>query len=241
MDELSRFQRPRFARMYERTSAESERRGTAGHRRVLLAGLSGSVVEVGAGNGMNFGHYPPEVAEVVAVEPEDILRGLAESAARRAPIPIRVVAGHADALPAPDARFDAAVVSLVLCSVPDQRRGLAELRRVLKPGGELRFFEHVRSAMWWRALVQDAVSPLWSRMAGGCHLNRDTAEAIRRAGFQIDRLDEVVYSPDRGLPAMRHILGSARAGAAPPPATRAARRRGRGSRGTGGSGPAARW
>src|SRR5207247_3262497 len=107
------------------------RRGTGAQRDRALAGLTGRVIEVGAGNGMNFGHYPAAVAEVAAVEPDDRLRALAERAAAGAGVPVRVVPGHADALPFGDNSFDAAVASLVLCSVPDPRRSLAELRRVL--------------------------------------------------------------------------------------------------------------
>ncbi len=181
---LSQFQHPRFARMYERISAESEQRGTAQHRDRALAGLSGRVIEVGAGNGLNFAHYPRSVTEVVA--------------------------GHAGALPAEDGEFDAAVASLVLCSVTDAPSALAELRRVLRPGGELRFFEHVRSASRLVGLLQDALSPLWSRAGGGCHLNRDTGEAIRAAGFQVERSERFSYAPLRFVPPHAHILGRAR-------------------------------
>jgi ubiquinone/menaquinone biosynthesis C-methylase UbiE len=167
------------------------------------------VIEVGAGNGLNFGHYPAAVTEVVAVEPEDHLRALAEQTAERVSAPVRVVAGHADALPAEDAAFDAAVASLVLCSVPDVAGALAEIRRVLRPGGQFRFFEHVRSDKPWFGLVQDAVTPLWSRAGGGCHLNRDTAAAIRAAGFDIDEIDRFSYAPLRFVPAHAHILGRA--------------------------------
>ncbi|WP_202819090.1 class I SAM-dependent methyltransferase [Actinosynnema sp. ALI-1.44] len=196
--------------MYERISAESERRGTAKHRDRALAGLSGRVVEIGAGNGMNFSHYPDTVREVVAVEPEDRLRALAEQAAERAPVSVRVVAGHADAVPAEDASFDAAVVSLVLCSVPDVARALAEVRRVLRSEGDLRFFEHVRSGKPWLSLMQRALSPLWSRIGGGCRLDRDIATAIQTAGFQIELLDRFSYSPLRFFPRQQHILGRAR-------------------------------
>jgi len=212
MTNLSEFQHPRFARMYERISAESEQRGTAQHRDRALAGLSGRVIEVGAGNGMNFGRYPGTVAEVVAVEPEDHLRALAERAAEKAAVPVRVVAGHATALPVPDAAFDAAVASLVLCSVSDVPAALAELRRVLKPNGELRFFEHVRSTKPWFAVLEDGLTPLWSRVGGGCHLNRDTAADIRAAGFDIDSLDRFYYAPLRFFPSQAHILGIARPG-----------------------------
>jgi ubiquinone/menaquinone biosynthesis C-methylase UbiE len=210
MSDLGQFQHPRFARMYERISAESERRGTAACRDRTLAGLAGRVIEVGAGNGMNFSHYPPGVAEVVAVEPEDQLRALAEKAAASSGVPVRVVPGHAGALPFGDASFVAAVASLVLCSVPDMRASLAELRRVLKPGGELRFLEHVRSASRLAGAVQDVLTPLWACAGGGCHLNRDTAAAIMAAGFGIEELDRFSYRPLRFVPAHAHILGTAR-------------------------------
>jgi ubiquinone/menaquinone biosynthesis C-methylase UbiE len=209
MADLSAFQHPRFARMYERISAESEVRGTAEHRDRVLAGLAGKVIEVGAGNGLNFGRYPDTVTEVVAVEPEHRLRALAEEAAAHAAVPVRVVAGHADALPAEDGAFDAAVASLVLCSVPDVAGALAEIRRVLRPGGELRFFEHVRSDTPWWGLLQDAITPLWSRAGGGCHPNRDAAAAIRAAGFHVDQLDRFRYAPLRYVPRHAHVLGRA--------------------------------
>lgn len=209
MSDLSQFQHPRFARMYERTSAESEQRGTAEYRDQALAGLTGRVIEVGAGNGLNFGHYPATVTEVLAVEPEDWLRGVAEHAAKSAPVPVRVVPGHAEALPAEDNSFDAAVASLVLCSVPDVGAALAEIRRVLRPGGELRFFEHVRSANRFLGLVQDAVTPLWIRTAGGCRINRDLGADIRAAGFRIEHLERLTYAPLRLVPPYAHILGCA--------------------------------
>lgn len=209
MTDLSQFQHPRFARMYERVSQESEQRGTAEHRHRALAGLSGRVVEVGAGNGMNFAHYPATVTEVLAVEPDNSLRRVAERTASYAPVPVHVVAGHAGALPAEDDSVDAAVASLMLCSVPDVPDALAEIHRVLRPTAELRFFEHVRSDNPVYGLLEDAITPLWSRAGGGCHLNRDTAAAIRAAGFQIDQLDRISYAPLRFLPRHAHILGRA--------------------------------
>ena len=208
--DLSGFQHPRFARMYERISTEAERRGTAQHRDRALTGLSGRVIEVGAGNGLNFTHYPAEVSEVVAVEPEDQLRMLAEHAAKKTRVSVRVAAGHARSLPAGDSEFDGAVVSLVLCSIDDVPAALAEIARVLRPGGQLRFFEHVRSDKPWWGLLQDLLTPVWSRVGGGCRLNRDTAAEIRAAGFEIEDLDRFYYAPLRFVPAHAHILGRAR-------------------------------
>jgi ubiquinone/menaquinone biosynthesis C-methylase UbiE len=178
---------PLFARVFDRFAAKAEDRGQAELRRELLAGLQGRVVEVGAGNGLNFPHYPPEVDELVAVEPERYLRERAEESAKGAPVPTVVVDGLADRLPFDDASFDAAVVSGVLCSVPDQAAALAEVRRVLRPDGELRFYEHVRAETRGRARVQDAVNVVWPRLMGGCNLNRDTLAAIERSGFRVER------------------------------------------------------
>jgi SAM-dependent methyltransferase len=113
---------PRFARMYLKTSSKAEQRGATDHLRRLLEGLAGTVVEVGAGHGLNFAHYPTTVTEVVAIEPEPTLRAAATEVAASAPVPIRVLAGVADELPLENESVDAAVTSLVLCSVPDQDR-----------------------------------------------------------------------------------------------------------------------
>ncbi|MHB8328290.1 MAG: class I SAM-dependent methyltransferase [Acidimicrobiales bacterium] len=176
---------PLFARFYRCLSAGAEKVGGAEHRDELLAGLVGRVIEVGAGHGINFVHYPEAVTELVAVEPEAYLRAAADKAAAKAQVPVEVVDGTADHLPVPDASFDAGVVSLVLCSVPDQAAALAELHRVIRPGGELRFYEHVRAASPRRARRQDRMQPLWSRLAGGCRPNRRTEAAISAAGFTV--------------------------------------------------------
>ncbi len=204
--------RERFARMYVRTAKTAEQRGATEHRRRLLAGLKGTVVEVGAGHGLNFPHYPAQVTEVIAIEPEPTLRTAAEKAAPNAPVPIRVLAGLADNLPVDDASVDAAVASLVLCSVPDQPRALAELRRVLRPAGELRFYEHViPRSQPKRAILQIADrSGLWPKIAGGCHPARDTTTAIEGAGFEIETSDRFGFAASRFEPAVPHILGVAR-------------------------------
>ncbi|WP_218951962.1 class I SAM-dependent methyltransferase [Amycolatopsis anabasis] len=192
---MALIENPLFAKFFARYGARNEARGNARLRAELLAGLSGRVVEVGAGTGLNFPHYPPAVAELVAVEPEPTLRAKAAEAATGAPAPIRLVDGVADGLPAEDGSADAVVVSGVLCSVADPAAALAEFRRVLRPGGELRFYEHVRArgAVWAR--FQDFSDLLWPRLMGGCHPNRDTLSAIRRAGFEIVRCRELIFPP----------------------------------------------
>jgi ubiquinone/menaquinone biosynthesis C-methylase UbiE len=203
---VSSHSHPIFARFYERFSHGAETRGQGDHRKRMLAGLQGRVVEIGAGNGLNFEHYPPAVTEVVAVEPEPYLRERAAERASEASVPVTVVDGHADALPVADGSVDAAITSLVLCSVPDQATALAEVRRVLKPGGELRFYEHVISRRPGKAAFQRAFTKtVWKRIAGGCHMDRDTGAAIEAAGFAVEQLDRV---PFQGL---AHIVGVARA------------------------------
>lgn len=202
---------PLFARLYERLAPKMEKEGAAEHRRELLARLEGRVIEVGAGTGINFGHYPPTVSEVVAVEPEPYLRRRAVEAARTAPIPVSVVDGLADSLPAEDASFDAAVTSLVLCSVPDQSAALAEVHRVLRPDGELRFYEHVLSDSPRLARFQHAVGHVWPLLAGGCHPDRSTGDAIEAAGFAIDDARRFRFSPSLiETPVAPHVLGRAR-------------------------------
>ncbi|TCO33519.1 methyltransferase family protein [Kribbella steppae] len=199
---------PVFARLYARARPAMDEQGAADHRRTLLDGLAGRVVEVGAGDGGNFAHYPAEVTGVVAVEPESYLRAKAESRAFAAAVPVEVVSGTADRLPLTDGSIDAVVASLVLCSVPDQAVALAEAFRVLRPGGELRFYEHVAaepdSGLDRVQRIADAT--IWSWFSGGCHVHRDTATAITTAGFTITTIDRFNFGP---VPAKPHILGRA--------------------------------
>jgi ubiquinone/menaquinone biosynthesis C-methylase UbiE len=201
-------QHPLFARFYERLVVAREGEELHERRARLLASLSGRVLEVGAGTGVSFPLYPPTVSEVVALEPEPRLRTSAEEAAQTAPVPITVRAGLAQRIPAPDESFDAVVVSLVLCSVPDQAQALAEIRRVLRPGGELRFFEHVIARNRTKAAVQRALeATVFPRIAGGCHPARDTAAAIRKAGFSIEDCERLPSAPKQ--PPFPFILGRA--------------------------------
>jgi SAM-dependent methyltransferase len=202
---------PVFARLWEWVIAPiSRRRGSAEHRRELLRGLRGRVVEVGAGHGTNFSYYPTSVELVVAVEPELRLRLRAQQAAASAPVPITVVDALADGLPGDEGSYDAAVVALVLCTVPDQERALDELFRKIRPGGELRFYEHVVSRRPLLARLQRlADATLWPRGLGGCHASRATGAAIERAGFEAERCERFTFSPVPLSP-MPHILGVAR-------------------------------
>jgi len=202
---------PLFARVYMRMTSGRRNRGEDEHRLKLLSGLSGRVIEVGAGNGLNFSLYPPTVDKVVAVEPEALLRAAAVEAAAEAATDIEVIDGVAGALPVADSSQDAAVASLVLCSVPDQGTAHAELRRVIKPGGELRFYEHVISNRSVPARLQRiADATFWPRVGGGCHMSRDTGAAIVEAGFEVERLERFPFSPGVVVPTIPHILGVAR-------------------------------
>jgi ubiquinone/menaquinone biosynthesis C-methylase UbiE len=202
---------PVFARVYPRIARGAEQAGGAEHRRALLAGLEGRVIEVGAGHGLNFAYYPPEVSEVLAIEPEPHLRELARRAEEEADVRIEVVAGSAEALPGGDGEFDAAVASLVLCSVPDQEVALREIHRVLRAGGELRFYEHVVARKPGMARVQRILdATIYPPLAGGCHCARDTGAAIERAGFAFERHERIAFQPSSLAPAIPHILGVAR-------------------------------
>lgn len=167
--------------MYDALCRLCERGGFGRWRRWLAAGARGRTLDLGTGTGRTLPLLPP-AARVVAVDPSiDALR----RARRRAPT-VPVVLARAEALPFREGTFDTVLSGLVFCSVSDPPRGLAEVRRVLRAGGELRMLEHVRATTRWRARVQDFIQPAWTCVAGGCHPNRDTEAAVARAGFVID-------------------------------------------------------
>ncbi len=211
MASTTQVRHPIFARLYARMAVAFEAKGNAEHRDELLAGLTGRVVEIGAGTGLNFVHYPADVLEVIAVEPEPYLRAKAELAAKDAPVAVTVMDGIADRLPVDDASCDAGVASLVLCSVPDQAAALAEFYRVIRPGGELRFYEHIRSASPRLASAQRVVDVVWPHVAGGCHAGRATLDAIEAAGFTIEHARRFTFRPSVATtPASPHAIGTAR-------------------------------
>ncbi|MDO0931301.1 class I SAM-dependent methyltransferase [Streptomyces sp. DG2A-72] len=203
---------PLFARYYARISVAAESRmGMGAVRDRMLSGLSGRVIEIGAGNGLNFAHYPSAVSEVVAIEPERLLRQLAVESALRAEVPVDVVPGAAEALPVKSEAFDAVVLSLVLCSVRDVSRALGEVRRVLRPGGAVRFFEHGRGGGRVMRFTQRALdSTVWPRLNGGCHVARDPIAGLRAAGFELGPYRRVLM-PENGptLPTSYCVLGTA--------------------------------
>ena len=180
-------------------------------RRELLADIVGDVVEVGAGNGMNFSHYPTTVRRVTAVEPEPHLRDLATRAAGHAPIPVTVVPGTADRLPLQDDSVDSAVLCLVLCSIQDRPAALAELRRVVRSGGQVRFLEHtIADTPGLRRVQRVADATAWPLLAGGCHTATNPAQLISDAGFEITAMRRLRFPEHRmTMPTSPHVLGSA--------------------------------
>ena len=188
-------QQSRFARYLERREQRKPDLEARELHRRLRAGLRGRVIEPGCGDGHTFEHYPAAVERVLAVEPDPTARAAAAERALSATAPIDVVDGVAEALPAEDGAFDAAVVTGVLCTVPDPAAALRELRRVLVSGGELRFWEHVRSSNpAFRTLQRACDALFWTRALGGCETTRDTVSAIQEPGFRFVRLDRGFHS-----------------------------------------------
>jgi ubiquinone/menaquinone biosynthesis C-methylase UbiE len=200
---------PLFARFAEFIAA-SEGPVEVDRRRETVAGLRGRVIEIGSGSGPNFAHYPEAVSELVAVEPEAHLRAKAIEAARESGRPVRVIDAVADHLPFADGVFDAAVAVLVLCSVPSQAAALAELHRVVRPGGELRFYEHVIGTSKRMSVLQRSLAPGLAKVFGGCRADRDTGQAIEQAGFTIERNRRFLIRSLNEVPAAPRILGAAR-------------------------------
>ena len=175
----------------------AERAGMDLRRRRLIAGARGAVLEIGAGTGLNLRHYPSDVERLVLTEPEEpMAKRLDRRAGRHGAAP-EVVRAPADALPFPDAAFDTVVSTMVLCTVPDPARAIAELRRVLRPGGRLLFIEHVRADGAGLARWQDRLAEPWRRFAVGCVCNRPTLDLLRDGGLAVDELERARW---RGMP-----------------------------------------
>jgi SAM-dependent methyltransferase len=200
---------PFFARVWPVVAAH-ETEAVRALRRENVAGLSGRVLEMGAGVGTNFANYPPTVEQVIAVEPEPRLRTHARAAAAAAPVPVVVIGETAEAF-SDGEPFDAVVCSLVLCSVRDPSGVLGRMYSLLRPGGQLRYLEHVASAGARGRLQRVADATLWPRLFGNCHTHRDTERAIVDAGFEVDTSRREwtlpVWAP---LPVSELALGRAR-------------------------------
>jgi ubiquinone/menaquinone biosynthesis C-methylase UbiE len=193
-----------FAAVYDPLNAAAERGWMGRRRSELLAGARGRVLEIGAGTGANLRHYPPTVDELVVVEPSKPMRARLAHHLASAPLAVRVSGASADDLPFPDDSFDTVVATLVLCTVPDVEATLAEVRRVLRPGGQLLFLEHGGDASGSRGRWQHRLDPVWSRVACGCHLTRDARRGLEAAGFVVD--DYRQYEP-RGVPGILRPIG----------------------------------
>lgn len=178
-----------FAASYDRLDTLAQRGWLGDRRRQLVADAKGTVVEIGAGAGGNLPHYR-DAADLILTEPDPAMRARLARRRNLARVRFEVLDAPAQALPLPDASADVVVSAFVLCTVPDPAAALAEVRRVLRPGGELRLLEHVR-ADGRMARVQDAIRPLWSRLAAGCQPNRATLAAVEGAGFVLLTREEV--------------------------------------------------
>ena len=164
----------------------AELAGMRSRRKGLLAQASGRVLEVGAGTGLNLGYYPGDLRELVLLEPEPAMRRRLERRLRRLGRQALLSDAAAECLPFPDASFDTVVCTLVLCTVAAPDKALAEIGRVLAPGGRLLFIEHVRAESPTLAQLQDLLLEPWRRFACGCRCNRATLELMRASGFQVD-------------------------------------------------------
>jgi SAM-dependent methyltransferase len=198
-----------FSAYYDRGFKAIEEAGLSEMRRALLAGARGRVLELGAGTGLNLGHYPAEIESLTLAEPDPHMSKQLRAKLSRLSYEVEVVEAPAERLPFDDAAFDTAVVTLVLCTVPDQETALAEIKRVLKPGGRLLFLEHVRANHPDLAKWQDRLESPWRFLGDGCHCNRDTVAAIGAAGFKLDEVErgELPKAPPIIRPLVRGSAG----------------------------------
>ena len=178
-----------FAAIYDKALAGTEKAGLGAHRKTLLSAAAGRVIEIGAGTGANLPYYSDAVEELVICEPEEPMSRRLERKLASIGRKVRVERAPAENLPVDKESFDVVVSTLVLCTVGDPRRALAELRRVLKPGGRLLFIEHVRAEDPGLARWQDRLNFLNKGIAHGCNCNRNTVEQITAAGFKLIKLD----------------------------------------------------
>jgi len=159
----------------------------APYRDRVVSSARGRVLEVGIGSGLNLPFYASAATNIIGLDPSPKLLEMGNKAARKTPIPLRLIEGTAAAIPIEDHDVDAIVTTWTMCSIPEIQSALQEMRRVLRPGGRLFFVEHGRATeprvRWW----QDHLTPAWKHLSGGCHLNRAIDEFVENAGFRIER------------------------------------------------------
>lgn len=185
---MQRLSRKLFGPFYVWLNSGADRHNVRQYRAALFDTVGGVVVEIGAGNGLNFQYLSPSVSFLVAVEPSSYLQRLAKREAKRHACPIGVVSGVGEALPVRSGSVDVVVLASVLCRATNPHQFLWEVSRILKPGGELRVWEHVRSDRRYIGRMQAFAAPLWLRASGGCHIDRDSRSMIEEAGFKFVQL-----------------------------------------------------
>lgn len=186
-----------FAGVYDPVLWVGERVGMRRHRRELLQHARGRTVELGSGTGLNLPHYPDGLEELILTEPSVAMTARLERKLRRSRLPGRIVGAPAERLPFDDDSVDTVVSTLVLCTVDQPDAALAEIARVLRPGGQLLFIEHVRSESRWVASWQDRLEAPWRRFAEGCRCNRPTVELIEATDLEVDQVRHATW---RGMP-----------------------------------------
>jgi ubiquinone/menaquinone biosynthesis C-methylase UbiE len=186
---------PIFAAIYDRMTAPAERTIMRPVRQDVAGGARGRVLEIGCGTGANFSYYTDAATEVYATEPDPHMLARARARVSESRRAIDLRQATAETLPFAGDFFDTVIATLVLCTVEDPAQALREIVRVLRPGGELRFYEHVRYEHALGALAQDLATPLWRALFGGCRPNRDTGRLLREAGLSIVRVEATTPVP----------------------------------------------
>ncbi|SDJ12429.1 class I SAM-dependent methyltransferase [Alteribacillus bidgolensis] len=181
-----------FSKLYDPLMSPLEKKRLGIIRNRLVSQQRGVILEIGSGTGVNFGYYQ-QAAKVVAVEPDSGMRELSSNKTKKAKVPVELVAASGESLPFEDNTFDAAVGTLVLCTIPDPVRALQEIRRVCKPNAPLLFFEHVRVDRPLLGRFQDWLTPVWKQLCDGCHLNRNTLMLMEQSGIKIIDVEKHFY------------------------------------------------
>ncbi|TDJ67832.1 MAG: class I SAM-dependent methyltransferase [Planctomycetota bacterium] len=184
-------------------------------RRKWAEGLHGRVLEVGFGSGLNVPFYPPEVTEILALEPAALAWKLARERVAAAPMPVTFVGLRGEEIPLDAASVDCVGCTWTLCTIPDVAQALLEIRRVLAPGGRFHFLEHGRSEEPRVARWQDRLNPVQKLIGGGCHLNRRIDELVLEAGFRLDSLERYSIKGPKIATALYRGVATAAPGVAP--------------------------